>query len=82
MDLYGIFGAGGFGREVMPVACEMLVAALGTQGYELVFVVENLERETVVNGKRVISDSEFISQRVGGVNILTSRLMIIKLVNV
>ena len=64
MDLYGIFGAGGFGREVMPVAREMLeVFREGTTGYELVFVVENyIEiKEPIINGYRVISETDFLS---------------------
>lgn len=59
--LYGICGAGGFGREVMPVAREMLAMAYGTHGYELVFVVENLRNQTAINGHRVISDTEFLT---------------------
>ncbi|MDA8405555.1 MAG: acetyltransferase [Deltaproteobacteria bacterium] len=61
MVLHGIFGAGGFGREVMPVAREMLAMAYGTRGYELVFVVENVKKETIINGHRVISDMDFLS---------------------
>ena len=55
-ELYGIIGAGGFGREVMPVARQMIADAYGNKGHELVFVVENLEKQTVINGHKVISD--------------------------
>lgn len=40
MELYAIFGAGGFGREVMPVAHTMLNFINKTRSYELIFVVE------------------------------------------
>jgi sugar O-acyltransferase (sialic acid O-acetyltransferase NeuD family) len=60
MELYGIFGVGGFGREVMPIARDMLDVSYGNK-YELVFVVENLEKERLVNGHRVISDVEFLN---------------------
>lgn len=60
MALYGIFGAGGFGREVMPVARDMLKArGDGGDSTELVFVVEGLEDESLSNGHRVISDRSF-----------------------
>lgn len=62
MALYGIFGAGGFGREVMPVAREMLNArGDGGDAHELVFVVEGLEEESLSNGHRVISDRSFFA---------------------
>jgi sugar O-acyltransferase (sialic acid O-acetyltransferase NeuD family) len=61
MKLYGIFGSGGFGREVMPVAREMLTANYGTEGYELVFVVEDLKQRQIVNGHKVISKLDFYS---------------------
>jgi sugar O-acyltransferase (sialic acid O-acetyltransferase NeuD family) len=61
MKLYGIFGSGGFGREVMPVAREMLTANYGTEGYELVFVVEDLKQRLIVNGHKVISKLDFYS---------------------
>jgi sugar O-acyltransferase (sialic acid O-acetyltransferase NeuD family) len=60
VDLYAVVGAGGFGREVMPVASEMLVA-LKALNYELVFVVEGLKTDTLVNGHRAISKETFLS---------------------
>ena len=60
-DIYGIIGGGGFGREVMPVAREMIEGFSGTKGYELVFVVEDLDKQTEINGHRVINESDFIS---------------------
>lgn len=58
MSLYGLVGAGGFGREVMPVAREMLTRMHGANGFELVFVVES-GKSAVVNGHRVLSAEEF-----------------------
>jgi len=57
--LYAIVGAGGFGREVMPVAAEMLGARENAE-FELVFVDEHL-KATAVNGHRVMTPSEFLS---------------------
>jgi len=62
-EIYGIIGAGGFGREVMPVARQM-VASLNdsnSKEYELVFVVENLKETIVVNGHKVIDESDFFN---------------------
>lgn len=55
--LYGIVGAGGFGREVMPVA-EQMLAAQGAGGHELVFVVE-FGDTAPVNGHRVLTMDAF-----------------------
>ena len=60
MKIYALFGAGGFGREVMPVARANLAAA-GIRDYELVFVIENLKETARINGHRVISDIDFLS---------------------
>jgi sugar O-acyltransferase (sialic acid O-acetyltransferase NeuD family) len=59
MRLYGIVGAGGFGREVMPVAEEMLAATDNAEA-EIVFVDDNRELGSV-NGHRVISPAEFLA---------------------
>lgn len=64
MNLYAIFGAGGFGREVIPVAREMMTAAQGTEGNEIVFVDDGLKAQRVVNGHRVIGEEDFLSCRV------------------
>jgi sugar O-acyltransferase (sialic acid O-acetyltransferase NeuD family) len=58
--LYAIVGAGGFGREVMPVAAEML-ATRGQAQYELVFVDEHPKAATV-NGHRVMTPREFLAE--------------------
>lgn len=60
-DIYGIIGAGGFGREIMPVAREMIVGSSGSKEFDLVFVVENLKEQIVVNGHKVINDKDFVA---------------------
>jgi sugar O-acyltransferase (sialic acid O-acetyltransferase NeuD family) len=62
-QIYGIIGAGGFGREVMPIARQMIASLKGSNSeeYELVFVVENLKEQIVVNGHKVIDESEFFA---------------------
>lgn len=58
MKLYGIVGAGGFGREVLPVAWHMLSARHRADEFELVFVVEFGATEPV-NGHRVLTLEQF-----------------------
>jgi sugar O-acyltransferase (sialic acid O-acetyltransferase NeuD family) len=62
MRLYGIFGAGGFGREVMPLARREICKWHGDDaGAEVVFVVENnyaIQRR-VINGHRVLTMDEY-----------------------
>lgn len=58
MKLYGLVGAGGFGREVIPLAAEMLARLHPSRDFELVFVIEGAGTGTV-NGHRVLSAQEF-----------------------
>lgn len=60
MDLYGIIGAGGFGREVMPLARSMLGRHTSTEAFELVFVLD-APVETSINGHRVLSTDAFLA---------------------
>jgi sugar O-acyltransferase (sialic acid O-acetyltransferase NeuD family) len=60
MTLYGIVGAGGCGREVMPVAVDMLQRTIKDEPFEVVFVVEG-GGGSVVNGCRVLSDEEYLN---------------------
>jgi len=62
MNLYGIVGAGGFGREVMPVALDMLTRGHQEPISEIVFVVEHGDTQPV-NGHRVITADEFLASR-------------------
>ncbi|GGC71776.1 acetyltransferase [Undibacterium terreum] len=67
MKLFGIVGAGGFGREVMPLARQWMQSPhSGEQDAELVFVVENDYPipQKQVNGHRVLSMDEFLSASV------------------
>lgn len=56
--LYGVYGASGFGSEVMPLARDQLRME-SVPNDRLVFVDDNPDIK-VLNGHRVISDSEFI----------------------
>lgn len=62
MQLFGIVGAGGFGREVMPVAVEMLAMAHQARNFEVVFVVEYGDTHPV-NGHRVMTADEFLASK-------------------
>jgi len=61
--LFGIFGAGGFAREVMPFA-RMQIARLTEQApdvsYRLVHI-ETTPSETEVNGSLIMSEDEFFA---------------------
>jgi sugar O-acyltransferase (sialic acid O-acetyltransferase NeuD family) len=58
--LYGILGVDGFGREVMPVAKDMINGIYGSKGSKLVFVDKEPFEINVINGIEVISEDEFI----------------------
>jgi sugar O-acyltransferase (sialic acid O-acetyltransferase NeuD family) len=61
--LHGVIGAGGFGREIMPVARDAL-QLMQVSGVELVFVVEDKYpiEQASVNGHRVVSMSQFLER--------------------
>lgn len=56
---YAIIGAGGYGREVMPIARQSLKDEMARGSAELIFVAEGEIEQAVVNGHRVISLDEF-----------------------
>lgn len=58
MRIYGVVGAGGFGREVIPVVKKMIMNS-GVDS-EVVFIDDNDELKNV-NGYRVMSLAEFLS---------------------
>lgn len=58
MNLYGIVGAGGFGREVIPVAKAMLYNQYNTKDFELVFIDEN-KQNSKINDYPVLTPDEF-----------------------
>jgi sugar O-acyltransferase (sialic acid O-acetyltransferase NeuD family) len=57
--LYGIVGAGGFGREVMPLAEMMLNVTRPHADYELVFVTEQKHKEPTINDRMILTMEEF-----------------------
>lgn len=59
MKRYAIIGAGGFGREMMPIAQQQLRDLLDRGDGELLFVVENAPEPTSVNGHRLLSMEGF-----------------------
>lgn len=59
-DLFAVYGASGFGREVMPLARRQVVKQ-GIAVDRLVFVDDKPEAETV-NGHRVLRYAEFLTQ--------------------
>jgi sugar O-acyltransferase (sialic acid O-acetyltransferase NeuD family) len=60
MKLYGIIGAGGFAREVMPVARDLLLRTQAAQDFELVFVTGQGDAR-LCNGQRVMTEQEFLA---------------------
>lgn len=65
MILIGIFGAGGYAREVMPVARNAAARKFPGQQYELVFVVANNDGCGKINGHRVLTEFEFYAYNSG-----------------
>lgn len=59
--LYGLIGAGGFGREVMPLARAQLSLSLASGEARLAFVVEGELQSREVNGVPVLSVTEFLA---------------------
>lgn len=58
IDLYGIYGAAGHGRDIMPVARESL-SARGDSRSELVFIDDAPNLPDRINGQRVLSYDAF-----------------------
>lgn len=61
MICYGLIGAGGHGRETMPVLREMLRDSDPHADYRLMFVVEGTDFPPHVNGYPVISLTEYLA---------------------
>ena len=59
--IYGIYGAGGCGRGVLPVADAMLRSARNPGDYELVFIDDDAGG-AAINGRRALSLEEFLSE--------------------
>ena len=58
--LFGVYGAGGCGRGVLPVADSMLSARYGPGCYDLVFV-DDAASNSELNGRRVLEFDEFVA---------------------
>ncbi len=58
LPLFAVYGASGYGREVMPLAREQILRQ-GVPAKQLVFVDDHCEMRTV-NGQRVLSYEEFV----------------------
>jgi len=56
--LYGVYGTGGYGRQVMPLARQQLIK-LGVSPEQLVFIDDSGE-QSKVNGQRVLTYGEFV----------------------
>ena len=61
IPIFGVYGTGGCGRGVLPVADEMLQAKHGQGAYELVFV-DDAPASKTINGRRVLSLDEFAAE--------------------
>jgi sugar O-acyltransferase (sialic acid O-acetyltransferase NeuD family) len=59
--LFGIYGKGGCGRGVLPVADAMLKADPAVGPYELVFIDDDISEKTV-NGRRVLDLETFLRE--------------------
>lgn len=62
-DLYAVYGASGYGREVMPLARHLLVTA-GISTDRLVFV-DDAPGPALVNGARLLNYSQFLNEPAG-----------------
>ena len=63
MKLVGIFGAGGYAREVMPVVRQVALGQLNIQTTDIVFVVKERDGQSMVNGQKVLTEREFFSAK-------------------
>lgn len=61
MKLYGLIGAGGFGREVIPIVNIMLNAISPLPSYQLVFVTEEKPLSPTVNHYPIMSMTDFLA---------------------
>ena len=61
--LFAVYGASGFGREVMPLARKHL-QGVGVPSESLVFVDDAIGEGRITNGQRVISYEDFLTEPV------------------
>ena len=69
-NIYAVFGAGGFGREVMPLARD-IAERLGMDPHKVIFVDDN-PASNKINGHCVYTYDEFISIESGLKNIVVA----------
>lgn len=62
MNLYGLVGAGGFGREVMPLVEALLKNNKQQADHQIFFLQEEQPTKAVINNYPVITMEEFFSQ--------------------
>lgn len=61
MPLFGVYGAGGCGRGVIPIADRMLRESYGGAAFKLVFI-DDAAKPSVINGRRVLSVRDFLDE--------------------
>jgi sugar O-acyltransferase (sialic acid O-acetyltransferase NeuD family) len=57
--VFGLFGAGGFGREVMPLVVESIAKKNHLASNFKIYFIETSPSKTEINGHPLISESEF-----------------------
>lgn len=62
-NIYGIYGASGFGREVMPLARRMLEAQQVAGSYDLLFVDDSEAAGSKINGHETVTYRQFLELR-------------------
>ena len=68
-NIYGIYGASGFGREVMPLARHMLEKQQPADSFELFFVDDGAHSGAMLNGHAVLTYRQFLECRANTRNI-------------
>ncbi len=74
MKRFAVFGASGFGREVMPIVRNFLVQSMVSEDYDLVFIDDN-PLDVKINNNQVLTYQEWLSLPA------TSRFMTIAIAN-
>lgn len=65
---YGVYGASGYGREVMPLAREQLMRE-GISSEQL-FFIDDAPQTDVINGQRVLQYSDFLAMSQSGCKVV------------
>jgi len=59
MRVFAVYGASGFGREVMPLLRKQVEATNEITGFEVLFV-DDSKHGSIINGHRVVSPRSFL----------------------